>query len=165
MQKKTVPLILACLAALCLAAAAQKYPPPTTSGGSGAALLNLDNTVAVHGYDPTAYFTKRRAIKGRKWINERVGGATYYFRSRSSRYEFLGDAPKYQPQFGGYCATSMSRGRLEDIDPHLFAVYNNKLYLFRDPEAKAMFWSNPERIIAAASAHYFELAKRHRERW
>jgi YHS domain-containing protein len=165
MQKKLFPLILACLAALCLSAAAQKYPPPTTSGGSGEALLNLDNTVAVHGYDPTAYFTHKRALKGNKWINERVGSATYYFRSRGSRYEFLGNAPKYQPQFGGYCTTSMAMGRLEDIDPDSFAIYNNKLYLFRDEEAKARFWANPERIIQEARAHYFELARQKREKY
>lgn len=165
MQKKLVPMILACLLALSLTADAQVRRPPTTSGGSGSALLNLDNTVAVHGYDPTAYFTQRRAVKGRKWINERLGSATYYFRSRASRYEFLSDAPKYQPQLGGYCATSMAQGRLEDIDPHVFAVYNNKLYLFRDPEAQAIFWRNPERIIHEATAHYFELAKRKRTGW
>lgn len=165
MQKKLVPLVLACLLALSLTADAQYRKPPTTSGGSGSALLNLDNTVAIHGYDPTAYFTKRKAVKGRKWINERVGGATYYFRSRSSRYKFLSDAPKYQPQFGGYCATAMAQGRLEDIDPNSFAVYNNKLYLFRDPAAQAVFLQNPERIIHEASAHYFELARQKRSRW
>lgn len=165
MKKKLAPLVLACLAALCLSAAAQKAPPPTTSGGSGEALLNLDNTVAVHGYDPTAYFTEKRPIKGNKWINERVGGATYYFHSRASRYEFLGNAPQYQPQFGGYCATSMSFGRLEDIKPHVFAVYHGKLYLFRDQEAQAQFWANPERTIHEATAHYFELARQKRNRW
>lgn len=165
MEKKLAPLTLACLLALCFAAGAQKYPPATTSGGSGFALLNLDDTVAVHGYDPAAYFTDRRAIKGKKWINERLGGATYYFHSRASRYEFLGDAPKYQPQVGGYCVTSMSQGRLEDIDPHQFVIYQNKLYLFRDPEAKALFWSNPEGIITAANAHYFEIARRKRTGW
>jgi hypothetical protein len=165
MTKKIVPLILACLLAFSLTAAAQVRQPPTTSGGSGSALLNLDNTVALHGYDPTAYFFAKKALKGNKRIHERVGSATYYFRSRANRYEFLSNAPQYQPQFGGYCATSLSRGRLEDIDPHIFAVYNNKLYLFKDPEARAIFWSNPERIIAEASAHYFELAKQKRERW
>jgi YHS domain-containing protein len=165
MRKMLAPLILAGLAALCLTAAAQKYPPPTTSGGSGTALLNLDNTVAVHGYDPTAYFTDNRAVKGNKRIHERVGSATYYFRSRGSRYEFLGNAPKYQPQFGGYCATSMSFGRLEDINPHVFTVYNGKLFLFRDEEALARFLANPERTIQAARDHYFELARQKRERY
>lgn len=166
MQKKLAPMVLACLAALALTAAAQqRFPPPTTSGGSGEALLNLDNTVAVHGYDPTAYFTEKRPVKGNKRILERLGSATYYFASRGSRYLFLSNAPQYQPQLGGYCATSMSRGRLEDINPHIFAIYNGKLYLFRDPEAQALFWANPERTIHEATAHYFELAKQKRERW
>jgi YHS domain-containing protein len=165
MKKMLIPLILAFLVALSLAASAQRYQPPTTSGGSGMALLNLEDTVAIHGYDPTAYFFEKRAIKGRKWIHERLGGATYYFRSRANRYEFLSDAPKYQPQFGGYCATSMSRGRLEDIDPHLFAVYNGKLYLFHDPEAQSIFWANPELVIHEAATHYFELARQKRQRW
>ena len=48
------------LAVVCLAAVAPAQPPPTTSGGSGMALLNLDNTVALHGYDPVAYFERER---------------------------------------------------------------------------------------------------------
>jgi len=165
MEKKLAPMVLACLLALCLYAAAQKAPPPTTSGGSGEALLNLDNTVAVHGYDPMAYFTQNRAIKGNKRINERVGSATYYFHSRASRYEFLGNAPQYQPQLGGYCATSMSVGRLEDINPHIFTIYRGKLYLFRDAEAQGLFTANPERTIREAIHNYFELAKQKRERY
>ena len=64
-----------------LAATALAQAPPTTSGGSGMALLNLDNTVALHGYDPVAYFTDNEAVKGNKRILERLGGATYYFAS------------------------------------------------------------------------------------
>ena len=165
MQRKLAPLILAFLAALCLTAAAQKAPPATTSGGSGEALLNLDNTVAVHGYDPTAYFLENRPLKGNKRIHERLGSATYYFHSRASRYEFLSNAPQYQPQFGGYCTTSMSFGRLEDINPQIFTIYQGRLYLFRDPEAQGLFAANPERTIREAYSHYFELAKQKRERY
>ena len=166
MKKYLVPLVvLASLLALTLTASAQYRHPPTTSGGSGMALLNLQNTIALHGYDPTAYFFSHQAIKGRKWIHERLGGGTYYFRSRANRYEFLSNAPKYQPQFGGYCVTSMAQGRLEDINPHLFAVYNGKLYLFHDPEAQSIFWANPERTIHEAAGHYFEFARQKRQRW
>ena len=86
----TIWLALALVVGLALAAMAQA--PPTTSGGSGMALLNLDNTVALHGYDPVAYFTDNEAVKGNKRILERLGGATYYFASGGSRYEFLRDA-------------------------------------------------------------------------
>jgi hypothetical protein len=149
------------LAIIGLAAAALAQAP-TTSGGSGMALLNLDNTVALHGYDPVAYFEGEGAVKGNKRILERLGGATYYFASRASRYTFLGDAPKYQPQLGGYCATSMAQGRLEDIDPESFVVFSGKLYLFKDDAARARFLSDPRGTIAAATHNYFEKAQRQR---
>ncbi len=148
--------------ALVLLAAAAPAQPPTTSGGSGMALLNLDNTVALHGYDPMGYFEQGRPVKGNRRILERVGGATYYFASRASRYAFLGDAPRYQPQFGGYCATSMAQGRAEDIDPESFTIFDGKLYLFKDDAARSRFLSDPRGIIAAASHNYFEMARRQR---
>jgi YHS domain-containing protein len=145
-----------------LAAAAPAQPPPTTSGGSGMALLNLDNTVALHGYDPVAYFTQNRAVRGNRRILERLGGATYFFASRSSRYEFLGDATRFQPQFGGYCAASLAMGRLEDINPNLFVIYEGKLYLFNNPDAEARFMRDPRRAISEAREHYFNIASKQR---
>jgi YHS domain-containing protein len=153
-------LALAVLAALAAVASAQ--PPPTTSGGSGMALLNLDNTVALHGYDPVAYFTRDRAVRGNRRILERLGSATYYFASRANRYTFLGNAPKYQPQFGGFCATSMAQGRREDIDPENFMIFDGKLYLFSSDDARARFMNDPRRTIAAATHNYFEMAHRQR---
>ena len=151
------------LAVVCLAAAAPaQQTPPTTSGGSGMALLNLENTVALHGYDPVSYFEGERPRPGNKRILERLGGATYLFASRSSRYTFLGNAPAYQPQFGGFCATSMAQGRLEDIEPEIFVIFDHKLYLFKDDEARARFLSDPRGTIAAASHNYFEQAHRQR---
>jgi YHS domain-containing protein len=144
------------------APAIRTEPPATTSGGSGMALLNLDNTVALHGYDPVAYFTQNRARRGSKAIKERLGGATYYFASRANRYAFLKDAPSYQPQVGGFCVTSMSMGRLEDVDPEKFLVFEGKLYLFRDDSAMTVFLNNPRRVIAEATNHYFLLAQRQR---
>jgi len=145
-----------------LAATAMAQPPPTTSGGSGMALLNLENTVALHGYDPVAYFTDNEAVRGNKRILERLGGATYYFASGGNRYEFLRDAPHYQPQFGGYCAASMARGRLEDINPHLFVIFEGKLYLFNNPEAEAMFNRDPRRMVYEARQQYFKIATQQR---
>jgi hypothetical protein len=103
---------------------------PTTSKGSGQALLNLDNTVAVQGYDVVAYFNQNRARKGNKSIKEHLGMATYYFATRRNRYQFLSDAPKYQPQFGGYCTLAMAMGRLENIDPSAFTLLTGQALSF-----------------------------------
>ena len=162
MQRQLFRLGLALLLGLALTATAMAQAPPTTSGGSGMALLNLDNTVALHGYDPVAYFTDNRAVKGSRRILQRLGSATYYFASRGSRYEFLRDAPRYQPQFGGYCAASLASGRLEDINPHLFVIYEGKLFLFNNPAAEAMFMRDPRRVIYEAREHYFNIASQQR---
>ncbi len=153
---------LALVLGLALAATAMAQAPPTTSGGSGMALLNLENTVALHGYDPVAYFTDNEAVRGNKRILERLGGATYYFASGANRYEFLRDATRYQPQFGGYCAASMAMGRLEDINPRLFLIFEGKLYLFNNPEAEAMFMRNPRRTVYEAREQYFKIASQQR---
>jgi YHS domain-containing protein len=165
MGKIAFTLLIVCLAAAAQAQgppAIRTQPPATTSGGSGMALLNLDNTVALHGYDPVAYFTRHQAERGRQGIKERLGGATYYFASRGNRYTFLGDAPKYQPQVGGYCVTSMARGQLEDINPEIFTIFEGKLYLFRDEEARAAFLKDPRRTVYEATQHYFRMAQRQR---
>jgi YHS domain-containing protein len=141
-----------------LAAGVAAQAPPTTSGGSGMALLNLENSVALHGYDPVAYFDQNRAVKGSKRIFERLGGAQYHFASGSNRYEFLRDAPRYQPQFGGYCATSLAMGRLEDVDPKLFLLYDGKLYLFNNSAAQELFLRDPRRTVHEARQHYFKIA-------
>jgi hypothetical protein len=148
--------------AFVLVAATSAQQPPTTSGGSGQALLNLENTVALHGYDPVAYFTDNEAVRGNKRILERLGSASYYFASRGSRYEFLRDATRYQPQFGEYCAASLAMGRLEDINPRLFVIYEGKLYLFNNPGVEAVFMRDPRRNIYEARQNYFKIAAERR---
>ena len=165
------PLLTGLLMVGGLAAAVPAQPPPaiptwpasTTSGGSGQALLNLQNSVALHGNDPVAYFTDNRAVRGHKRIFERLGAATYHFADRANRYTFLKDAPRYQPQLGGYCVTAMSRGVLDDINPDNFLIYEGKLYLFHDEGAMAAFLNDPRRTIFEATRHYYEMAQRRRE--
>jgi YHS domain-containing protein len=162
MKMQAIRVWLTLLAVCGLVAVVSAQPPPTTSGGSGMALLNLENSIALHGYDPVAYFTRNRAVKGSKRIIERLGGAEYHFASSGDRYEFLRDAPRYQPQFGGYCASSMAMGRLEDIDPKLFLIYDGKLYLFNNQEFLDLFLRDPRRTIYEARQHYFKLASQQR---
>ncbi len=158
MNKSPMLGFLIAMALFCLAVPTPAQPP-TTSGGSGQALLNLDNTVAAHGYDVVAYFNQNQARRGNKSIKQRLGMATYYFASTRNRYQFLGDAPRYQPQFGGFCAMAMAVGRLEDINPEVFAIYRGKLYLFRDEAARAAFFRNPDHAILEATANYFEISR------
>src|SRR5579885_33687 len=93
-------------------------------------LLNLDKTgVAIQGYDPVAFFTDGRPVKGRPELPAQHDGAIYYFASKEHRDLFKKDPAKYEPVFGGYCAYGVSRNKLVEIDVAAFQIVDGRLLL------------------------------------
>ncbi|MFT3908151.1 MAG: YHS domain-containing (seleno)protein [Ferruginibacter sp.] len=94
--------------------------------------FNLDEGIAIHGYDPVAYFTDGKAKKGNKELGGVInGGATYYFSSAANKEAFKKNAAAFEPQYGGWCAYAMGNdGSKVNIDPETFKIVNGKLYLF-----------------------------------
>jgi YHS domain-containing protein len=93
-------------------------------------LLNLDKEgIAIQGYDPVAFFTDNKPVKGKPEFPARHGGATYLFATREHRDLFKADPAKYEPMFGGYCAYGVSRGKLVEIDVNAFQIVDGRLLL------------------------------------
>jgi YHS domain-containing protein len=93
--------------------------------------FNLSKNVAIQGYDPVAYFTQNKAVKGNSDINTTADGVVYYFASENDKALFLQDCKKYEPQYGGWCAYAMgATGEKVEIDPETFKISNHRLYLF-----------------------------------
>ncbi len=88
-----------------------------------------NNDVAIHGYDPVAYFTKDKAVSGSPKYTAIYEGAIYRFSSDENRDAFKADPEHYAPQFGGYCAMGVALDKKLDVDPGAFYIHNNKLYL------------------------------------
>jgi len=96
-----------------------------------AANFNLDNKIAIQGYDPVAYFKHNKATKGKKEIALSYQGVTYQFSSASNKDAFLKNPTGYEPQYGGWCAYAMgSSGEKVAINPETFKIVDGKLYLF-----------------------------------
>jgi len=92
---------------------------------------NLENKVAILGYDPVGYFTHGKAIKGKKEISTSYQGVTYKFSSTENKETFLKNPLKYEPQYGGWCAYAMgSANKKVEINPETFKIIDGKLYLF-----------------------------------
>jgi YHS domain-containing protein len=92
---------------------------------------NLEKGLAIQGYDPVAYFTQKKAVKGLAQYAAKSNGALYYFSSQSNRDAFVKNPVAYEPQYGGWCAYAMgATGEKVEIDPETFKVLNGKLYLF-----------------------------------
>jgi len=93
--------------------------------------FNLDNGIAISGYDPVAYFKESKAIKGKRELAVFDQGITYYFSSGENKDEFKKDPPRYEPQYGGWCAYAMGKdGSKVEIDPGTFKIIDGKLYLY-----------------------------------
>lgn len=91
---------------------------------------NLDNQLAIQGYDPVAYFTSE-PTEGKAEISVKHNGAVYYFSSEENKGLFEDNPTKYTPQYGGYCAYAIGEnGEKVSIDPETFKIIDGKLYLF-----------------------------------
>lgn len=93
-------------------------------------LLNLDKSgVAIQGYDPVAFFTDGKPVKGKPEFPARHNGALFYFASKAHRDLFKADSAKYEPAFGGYCAYGVSRNKLVEINVDAFQIVDGRLLL------------------------------------
>ncbi len=106
----------------------------TTFGQTAAkrrAEFNLEKNIAIQGYDPVAYFTQNKAVKGKSAIAATYEGITYYFAAQVDKDLFLKDPSQYEPQYGGWCSYAMgTTGEKVEIDPETFKIVAGKLNLF-----------------------------------
>lgn len=115
----------------------------TTTFAQTAKHINLKNNVAIQGYNPVAYFEINKPTEGKKEIKSEYNGAIYYFSSESTKALFLKNPSQYKPQFGGFCSYGMSEGYEAPIQPDVFTIVENKLYLNYNLKVKEM-WSKEQ---------------------
>lgn len=93
--------------------------------------FNLENKVAIQGYDPVAYFKQGKAVKGKKEFAVNADGVTYYCSTAENKDAFVKNAAAFEPMYGGWCAYAMgAKGEKVEIDPGTFKIVGGKLYLF-----------------------------------
>jgi hypothetical protein len=67
--------------------------PPVNSSDAG---------VAIKGYDPVAYFTESRAVKGSRAHAFQWRESTWHFSTATHRELFVSDPERYAPKYGGF---------------------------------------------------------------
>jgi YHS domain-containing protein len=118
-------------------------------------LLNVDKSgVGIRGYDPVAYFTDNKAIKGGAQFQSNSKGVTYHFASAENKATFDADPGKYEPQFGGFCAWAVSQGYTAPIDPNAFQVVNGRLLLQYSLSVRKQFSQDTEGNLKKADANW-----------
>ncbi len=112
---------------------------------------------AIRGYDPVAYFTESKPVKGQKQFSTEWNGATWYFKSAENRKKFVEAPEKYAPQYGGFCAYGVSRDYKVKTEPEAWAIYNGKLYLNYDLDVAKKWASDKDGYIKKADANWVTL--------
>ncbi|HSZ72523.1 MAG TPA: YHS domain-containing (seleno)protein [Cytophagaceae bacterium] len=114
--------------------------------------FNLEDGIALQEYDPVAYFTVKKALKGRKEFSYNQQGVVYYFSSQDNKSLFMKNPAGYEPQYGGWCAYAMGEsGEKVEIDPKTFKILDGKLYLFYNFFFTNTLtkWNNDEQALKA----------------
>jgi len=109
---------------------------------------------ALRGYDPVAYFTDNKAVKGSAEYKAEYKGSTFHFASQANRDAFMADPAKYAPQYGGYCAFGTTGGYKAAIDPAAFTVVNGKLYLNYNREVQKEWSKDISGLVTKADKNW-----------
>jgi len=111
--------------------------------------------VAIMGYDPVAYFTENRAVKGSEEYSYDWLGTPWHFASHKHMEMFQSAPVAYAPQYGGYCAGEVLAGSVTvNIDPEAFKIIDGKLYLTYDKAHTADFAAHASDQVPKADANW-----------
>jgi len=90
------------------------------------------STPGLNGYDPVAYHTEGKPVKGNGWNTAEHKGVTYLFSNEKNRKMFEADPEKFIPAYGGFCAYGVAIKKKFASDPEVWRIENGKLFLNLD---------------------------------
>lgn len=149
----TVALVAAILLALCAGIQTPSASP------TDRLVVNPASGLAISGFDPVAYFTESRAVTGRPDIELTQNDAVWRFRNVGNRAAFAEHPEVYSPQFGGYDPVAIEREASVPGHPQIWAVAGERLYLFYNAKARAVFLDNPARVLESAARKWPAVAR------
>jgi YHS domain-containing protein len=128
--------------------------------GGKSLVLKTKDGLAIQGYDPVAYFTDHKAVKGVAKFSSEYDGAKYLFASPEHKELFERDPAKYAPAYGGYCGYAASINRLSPVSPEWFQIEDGKLILQHNKKAFDLFNKELKENVVKADANWPGLVAR-----
>jgi hypothetical protein len=122
-------------------------------------VVNADTGLAISGFDPVAYFTRKQPVLGKPALELTQNGAVWRFYNEGNRAAFAEHPEVYTPRFGGYDPVAIDRGVSVAGHPQIWVIEGERLYLFYDAKARTEFLANPGRIIESAVRKWPEVAR------
>ncbi len=118
-------------------------PYATVANGVGEPVMLL-------GYDPVAYFTRADPTRGSARHKLSLAQRTYYFSSAEHRAMFAADPARFEPQYGGFCASGAAFAIKLGSDPTAWQILDGRLFIFGDVVGKTAWQVDPAWNVAHA---------------
>ena len=110
--------------------------------------------VAVGGYDPVAYFTDGRPVRGVSQFSITHQGYEYRFASAEHLAAFRANPSHYLPQYGGYCAWAVAHGYTAAGNPQNWRIVDGRLYLNYNDDIQRRWEADIPGFIRSANANW-----------
>lgn len=130
---------------------------PALAGATG---FYANGGGAIAGYDPVAYFTEGRAVKGTLGYALRWRAANWYFANQSNLDAFEMNPDAFAPQYGGFCAYAMTMAKLVPTDPEAFTLHQGRLYLTENLVVRDLWRRDITGYIVLADGNWPKVAPR-----
>ena len=116
-------------------------------GGCGTPYATVPNSagqpVMLLGHDPVAYFTRGAPTRGDPALQVRLDQRTYYFATPEHRSMFEADPARYEPQYGGFCASGAAFAIKLGSDPTAWQIHQGRLFIFGDVLGRSAWQIDP----------------------
>ena len=114
---------------------------------------------AIRGYDPVAYFTAGKPVKGTAEHQAEYKGSVFHFSTRANRDAFAANPGKYAPQYSGFCAFGTAGGYKAAVDPAAFTIVDDKLYLNYNSDVRKKWSTDIPGLVAKADRNWPEVSR------
>ena len=116
--------------------------------------------VMLLGFDPISYGVESTPQRGSpQWVVD-LPGRSYYFASAAHQALFEAEPARYEPQYGGFCASGAAFAVKLGSDPSAWQVVGGRLFVFGDVLGKTAWQLDPAWNIAHADRLWPTIAPR-----
>ncbi len=105
------------------------------------------------------YFTGKGPLRGSPEFEYVWHGARWRFASAGNREVFSQNPEKYAPRYGGYCAYAVSQGKIADIDPDAWTIFEERLYLNLNKDVQKLWEKDMQKYIRMADRNWPKIAR------
>jgi YHS domain-containing protein len=125
-------------------------------------ILNADpiGKYAIQGYDPVAFHTVKKPVKGDPYISAEAIGYKFLFANEENKKLFEKDPEKYIPAFGGYCAFGVALGVFFPVEIDTWDMDEGRVFFQFSQAIKDKFNENRVANLAKAKENWAKVEAR-----